>query len=150
MSYIASLLKAGSFSKIEARAAAGTSDLTSDVLDMAGFDSICIFASTGDATSGTVLELRVYGNTTNSDSGGTEVTSSTATQTSVSGTDADNKLLIVDVVRWNPTYRYVYAIFDPDTQNCECDGIYAIRYNARDLPVTQGSTVSASGIVIAN
>jgi hypothetical protein len=149
MSYIASLLKAGKFSKLEARAAAGTTDLTSDVLDMAGFDSVLFIASSGDATSGTVIEMQVFGNTANSGSGGTEVTDGTAAQTSTTGTDADNKLLIADIVRWNPAYRYAYGVFAIDTQNCEADGIYSIQYNARDLPVTQPASVGASGVVVA-
>lgn len=150
MSYIQGLLKAGKFSKLKARAAAGTTDQTSDAaIDMAGFDSVCVFASTGDATSGTVIELQVFGVATSAVTGGTELTDGTAVQTSTSATDADNKLLIVDIPRWDETLRYMYATFVIDTQNCESDGLYCIQYNAKDVPVTQGSSVSASGTVIA-
>ena len=150
MSYIASLLKAGKFTKLKGRAAAGTTDQTpAAALDMQGFDSILYFASTGDATNGTVLELKVYGVTTSAVTGGTEITSSTTTQTSASATDADDKLLIADIARWNPAYRYTYCTWVIDTQNCESDGLDAIQYNARDLPVTQPASVSASGIVVA-
>lgn len=140
-----SILKDSKISKVEARAAAGTTDLESDILDMSGFDSVMFIASTGDATSGTVLELQVFGNTSSSTSGATEITANSAQFTSSSATDADNKLLVVDVHR--PAYRYVYAVFVIDTQNCEGDGIYAIQYNAKSVPVTADSDVIASALV---
>jgi len=116
-------------------------------LDMAGFDSVLVIASTGDATNGTVLELQIFGVTTDAVTGGTEITDGTAGATSASATDADDKLLIVDVHNWPAGYRYMYPTFVIDTQNCESDGIYAIQYNARDIPTTQGSTVLASGLL---
>lgn len=142
-----SLLKDSKISKVEARAAAGTTDLVSDILDMSGFDSVMFIASTGDGTSGTVLELQVHGNTASSVSSPTpvELTSDSATYTSTTATDADNKLLIVDLHR--PAYRYVYATLVIDTQNCECDGIYAIQYNAKSVPVTADSDVIASALI---
>lgn len=142
-----SLLKDAKISKVEPRAAAGTDDLTTDVLDMSGFDSVAFIAATGDGTSGTVLELQVFGNTASSTSSPTpvELTSNSAQYTSSTATDADNKLLIVDVHR--PNYRYVYAVLVIDTQNCECDGIYAIQYNAKSLPVTADSDVIASALL---
>lgn len=142
-----SLLKDAKWTKIEPRASAGTSDLTSDVLDMTGYDSICFVASTGDATSGTVLELQIWGNTANSVSSPTpvELTADQVIYTSTSTTDADSKLLIVDVHK--PQYQYVFAILVIDTQNCECDGIYAVQYNAKNLPVTQSSSVIDSHLL---
>lgn len=145
-----SFLKCGVLSKVEARAAAGTTDLVSDVVDMAGFDSVAFFASTGDGTSGTVLELQVFKNTANSVSSPTpvEVTSDDVTYTSTSATDADNKLLCVDIPKWDTNYRYTYATLVIDTQNCECDGIYCYQYNSRDIPVTQNADMIASAIVL--
>lgn len=142
------LLKSCKITKMKGRAAAGTTDQTpAAALDMTGFDSVMIIASTGDGTSGTVLELKVYGVATSAVTGGTEITSSSCTYTSTSATDADDKLLIVDVHR--PAYRYIYCTLVIDTQNCESDGLYAIQYNARDLPVSQPSSVLASALVLA-
>lgn len=150
MSYIASLLKAGKVTYMLGAAAAGVVDQTpATPLDMTGYDSVAVLALTGDCTSGSVQELKVFGVATSAVTGGTEQTSSTATFTSASATDGDNKVLIVDVTRWNPTLRYMYPTWVIDTQNCVSNGILAIQYNAKDLPVTQSSSVIASGVVVA-
>ncbi len=145
-----SLLKNCKFYKLEPRAAAGTTDLVSDTVDMAGFDSVLFFASTGDATSGTVLELQVFGNTADSVSSPTpvELTNDSAQWTATSSSDTDNALIIVDIPKWNATYRYGYATLVIDTQNCECDGIYAIQYNARDVAITQTAAEVVKSVLL--
>lgn len=124
---------------VEFEAVAGTSTLTTDVVDMSGYDAVRFIALTGDATSGTVLTLTSLSNTANSASGGTS--EAVATYTSTSSTDADNKLLITDVVR--PAGRYVYATLARATQNCVVNGIICELYRARSLPITQDSVVLA-------
>lgn len=148
--FIKSLLKDAKITRVENAAAAGTTDLDSDVLDMSGYDSVCFIALLGDATSGSVLELQVFGNTANSTSSPTpvEITTNDATYTA-GASDADNKIFVVDVPKWLGTYRYAFARLVIDTQNCAVDGILAIQYNAKELPVTQGSTVLDSAVVLA-
>lgn len=146
---IQSLVKNAKFSKLKARAAAGTTDQTpAAAVDMAGFDSVAFIFSTGDGTSGTVLELQVYKVATDAVTGGTEVTTDDVTYTSTSATDADNKLMIADVCRWDGNYRYAYCTAVIDTQNCESDGLYAIQYNAKDVPVTQPASVLDSAAIV--
>lgn len=143
-----SLLKDCVWEFVQVEAVAGTSTLTTTVSDMQGFDGICYVALTGDGTSGTVLTLAVLGSTANATGGvATAITGATCTYTSLSATDADNKFLIVDVVR--PLRRYVYATLTRATQNCVCDGIVAIKYRASKSPTTQTVTnVIASAIAV--
>lgn len=141
-----SMLKDCKITRVENAAAAGTTDLDTDVLDMSGYDGVMFIAVLGDATSGSVLELQAFGNTASSTSSPTpvELTADDVTYTA-GASDADNKLMIVDVIR--PAYRYVFARLVIDTQNCAVDGIIAIQYRARSKPVVQGSTVLDSALV---
>lgn len=131
---------------VSGNTAAGTTDVTTSAVDMSGFDAIRYLAYTGDATSGTVLTLTPYYNSANSTSGGTAITGAAATYTSASATDADNKLLVSDVIR--PAGRYSYAILNRATQNCAVNGIIAELYRARSAPVTADSTVIGSGTTV--
>lgn len=144
------LLKNCAFEYIGIEAVAGTSTLTSDyAVDTQGYDGVVIIALTGAATSGTVPLLTVLGVATNVVTGGTAITGATATYTSLSATDADNKMLIVDVYR--PTARYVYCTLARATQNVVCNGIIAIKYNGREAPVTQSAShVIASTSVVGS
>lgn len=145
---LASLLKNGKITRVKNAVTAGTTDQDSDVLDMAGFDSICFISLLGDITSGSVLELQVFGNTANSTSSPTPVEQTNDdTDATAGASDYDNKLLIVDCQRWNPNYRYAFARQKRGTQNAVLDGMIAIQYNARDIPTTQGSTVGQSAVV---
>ena len=141
-----SLLKDCKITRVENSAVAGTSDLDTDVLDMSGWDGVIFVAALGDVTSGSVLELQVFGNTADSTSSPTpvELTADSATYTA-GASDADNKLLAVDVIR--PNYRYVFGRLKRGTQNAVGDGIFAIQYRGRSVPATQGSTVLASALV---
>lgn len=141
-------LKNCKVSRVENAATAGVDDLTTDVLDMSGFDSVAFIAILGDVTSGSAIELQVFGNTANSDSSPTPVELTADNVKFTAGaSDADNKLLIVDVHR--PSYRYVFGKLVIDTQNAVVDGIIAVQYNAKSLPVTQPSSVFSSAFLIS-
>lgn len=132
--YLSELCKT---TRVENSAVAGTSDLTTDILDMQGFDGVRFVALLGDVTSGSALRMRVWQNSANSTSGATEL-ACTASFTA-GASDADNKLLACDVLR--PTERYVYAVLERDTQNAVVDGIIADQYRAR------AAAVSTTGIL---
>lgn len=123
---------------VEDAASAGTSELTSDVVDMAGYDGVRAIALTGDATSGSVITLNIKSNSANSTSSPTPVTEASATYTA-GASDADVKALTVDVIR--PTGRYVFATLTRTAQNCVINGIILELYRARTVPVTQDATV---------
>lgn len=141
-----SLLKDCLFTKAANAAAAGTTDVDTTVFDMSGYDAILFIANVGDVTSGSVLELQVFGNTASSTSSPTpvELTADSATITA-GASDADNTIFIVDVLK--PSYRYVFARLVIDTQNAVTNGIYAIQYHARSVPITQGATVIRSALL---
>ena len=126
---------------IEAAATADTTTLTTDVLDMQGYDGVVFIAAFGDVTSGSVLLLSVLENTANSTSSPTPTAISGATAGATAGaSDYDAKLIAVDVQK--PTKRYVYATLARGTQNAVVNGVTAIRYKgSHSCPVTQGSTV---------
>lgn len=140
MSQILSLLKDCAIDYVEASATAATTALTSDVLDMQGWENVCFIAITGDVTDTSVLTLTAYDHTANAASG-SAITGAAATFTA-GASDADSKLLIVDVRQ--PQKRYVYAVLTRTVANAVVNGIVAIRYNGHKLPITQGSSVIAS------
>lgn len=143
---ILNLLKDAKITRVMNAVAAGTSDQDGTVLDMAGFDAVCFIAAFGDNVSGSVLELQGFGNTASSTSSPApvELTNDELLNT-VGASDSDNKLLVLDIVR--PAYQYVFPRVKRGTQNAVIDGIIAIQYRTRDLPVTQGSTVYDSALI---
>lgn len=142
-----SMLKDCKITRVLNSVTAGTSDQDGTVLDMAGYDGVLFIAALGDVTATSVDELQVFGNTASSTSSPTpvELTNDTAGPYTAGASDADNKLLIVDVVR--PAYRYVFPRVKRGTANAVIDGVIAIQYRSREVPVTQGSTVLASGLL---
>lgn len=121
-------------------AVAAQTDVASSILDMTGFDGVMFIGILGDVTTGSVLELEVQQDDVNDTAGMAAITSSTFT---AGASDADNKLLIQDVVR--PTKRYVRGVLKRGTANAVVDGIVAIQYRARNRPTVHGSTVLSAG-----
>ena len=142
---IDSILKDCMITRVENAAGAAQTELLTDVLDMSGWDGVVFIALLGDITVSSVLTLTVYSNSSNSASGGTSE-SATAAYTATA-TDADNKLLVAEVVR--PTARYVYGSLTRTAANAVVDGIIAIQFRGTKSPITQGSTVLASAIAAA-
>ena len=142
---IESLLKACLFTKTSIAKVAGVADITDGtILDMSGYDSVCFVAILGEVTSGAVNTLKAYcGDNSSLTDGAYKTTTATVT---ASGNDTDNNLMILDVVR--PGKRYVRCDLVLDTENSVVDGIIAIQYNARTLPVTQGTGVADSDLSV--
>jgi hypothetical protein len=136
------LLKEVKITVVEAAAAAGTSALTSDVLDMSGYEGVMFIALTGDVTDTSVLTLTVKGNSANSTSSPTPVTQKASDAFTASATSADSKAIVVDV--YKPTLRYVFAELSRATANAVVGGILAVQYCARNKPTSQDATVIAS------
>ncbi len=120
---------------------AGTTTVTSSVVDMTGYDACRFLCGTGDATSGTVLTLTAKSNSINATTG-SPTTEASSTVTSASATDCDEKILIVDVIK--PTHQYVFATLARATQNCVMNYIICELYRSKALPVTADATVVAS------
>lgn len=132
-----SMIKDCKITRVSNSVSAGTTDPDSDRVDMTGFDSVMFVWVLGDVTSGAVLQAVAKSNAADSTSGST--TEKSGTSVTAGASDYDNKLLIVDLHR--PTLRYAYSTLVRDTQNAVVDGCVAIQYNAKSMPVTQGSTV---------
>lgn len=133
------------FIAVENAAVAGTSLLTTDVVDTQGFDSIAFIVKLGDVTATSVLTLTGKTNTANSTSSPTPTTLSTTVTFTADATSADEKLLILDLNK--PRQQYVFATLTRATANAVVDGIFAVLYNAGDKPLTVDATVVASAFV---
>jgi len=118
--------------------AAGTSDQNGTGVDMSGFDGVMFVASFGTLTATQVTSLKAQGS---SDDGSSDTYADlTGTLVGPMDDDDDNKVLVLDVQQ--PKERYIRPVINRATANAVIDGIVAIQYKARDVPVTQGSTVS--------
>jgi hypothetical protein len=143
---IESLLYAAKFDKTSVAAVAADTAITDgDILDLANFDSVCGIAILGEVTTTSVPTLKAYvGNVATLTDGAYATT--TATHTALLN-DADNTLLVLDVVKCGK--RYVRFDMTRATANTVVDSIIAIRYNARVIPISQDSTeVSGSGVSV--
>lgn len=128
---------------VEAAAAAGQTELVSDVLDMQGYDGVIFIALLGDVTATSVLTLTAKANSANSVSSPTPVTQAAATFTA-GASDADSKVLMVDV--YDPALRYMFASLTRTTADAIVGGVIAIQYTAAYRPTAQHASVIASAI----
>lgn len=125
---------------VEAAGAAGSTDLTSDSVDMAGFDGVLFIAHLGTLTAGQVTALRSQHSADDSTFG------DIADGATGNAADGDgNKLLFVDVYR--PQKRYVRVILDRATANAVLNGIIAIQYCGDKAPFTHAD-ISQSVLVV--
>lgn len=138
------LSKAIKITRVANSAVAAQTEVLSSVLDMQGFDGVMFVALLGDITATSVLTLTVKGNSANSTSSPTPVTQAATGAFTAAASDADNKVLVVDI--YDPALRYVFASLTRTVANAVVDGIIAIQYMADLRPTTQDATVLASAI----
>lgn len=127
---------------VAAAATAAQTAVTSDVLDMSGYDGVMFIALTGDVTATSVLTLTAKANSANSTSSPTPVTQKATDAFTAGAADADSKALVVDV--YKPTLRYVFAELTRTTANAVVGGIIAIQYQAANKPTSHAASVIAS------
>jgi len=142
---IESLLKASKTDKVLVATAAGTDDtLSGDILDLQDCDSVTGIAILGDVTTTSVVTLKAYtGDESALGDGAYETVNATVT---ADATSADNKLLILDVVKSGK--RYCRFDIVRATANAVVDGVVGIRYNFRTIPTTQSTDVVSSNISV--
>ena len=124
---------------------AGATNINGTILDMSGFSAVRFTCCMGTLTSTQVTELKAQvGNV----AGGSDMADLTGAITS-QALDADsNKILILDVIM--PIgYRYIRPVVVRGTANAVIDSVVADQYKTDDLPVTNGSTISQSKLLIA-
>lgn len=124
---------------VEAAAAAGQTTLTTDTIDMAGWTGVMLVAHLGDVTDTSELGFAAH-DSDESNANFDDLENPLAYTAGAS--DADNKLMILDVVR--PEKRYVRGVLTRGTANAVVNGIVAYKYGPINTPVTQGDTVLAS------
>ena len=128
---------------ISAAVVAGTSLVTSNALDMQGYDGVAFLALLGDVLDTSVLTLTGKENDTNSNSGGTTISGATAAFTA-DATSADSKAIVVDVLR--PTKRYVYCTLARATANAVVNSLVAILYQGHNLPISNSDLIALTKV----
>lgn len=131
--------------RVSAAAAAAQTAINSDIVDMVGFDGCIFIAVLDEVTVNSVLTLTVEQNTVNSATGMASI-GATAAHTATA-TDADSKLLVVDVCQ--PLERYLRAVLTRTAADAVVGSILAFQYRASELPVTQSADVLVSTLLIA-
>jgi hypothetical protein len=115
--------------------AAGVTDITGAVLDMADFEGVLMAITFGAIVSGAVTSIKAQ---QDSASGFGTAADLAGTAQAVADTD-DEKTFYIDV--YKPEERYVALFVDRATQNATCHATY-FQYGPRKKPVTHGANVS--------
>lgn len=123
---------------VSAPVAAGTTLVTGTTIDMLGFKGIMGIAKLGDVTATALPHFQVFHGDLANGSDAVQL-AGTAAQAAAGASDQDNKFMIVDVE--HPMKRYITFKLARTTANVVVEGILAILYKARDVPVTQGADV---------
>lgn len=136
MATINNLLRNVEVVRVANASAAAQTAVEGAAVDMAGQVGVTFVASFGTVTTASVLTLKAQ----YSDNGSTNWTDIVGTAThTASGTDANNKMLALDIVR--PEKRYVRAVVTRTAANAAVDGVTAVVYGPYWQPVDQGDTV---------
>jgi hypothetical protein len=116
--------------------AAGQTVQNGAVIDMANFEGVVFLAAFGALDAGAVTGLKVQQGLQANLSDAADLAGAAL---AIADT-ADNKLLVLDVFR--PAERYVRAVVTRGAADAVIDGVIAIQYGPRVLPVTQDATVA--------
>lgn len=114
--------------------AAGTSDVTSDAVDMQGFLSAEFMVALGAITAGAETAVRLQGSSDGASWSNLEGTDVTVAD------DEGGTLVIIDLSR--AKHRYVRCVVDRGTENAAVDAIICRQYLGRREPVEHDATVS--------
>lgn len=137
-----SLAKNVAIDRVSNAVAAGTSDINSTGVDMEGFETATFVVAFGTITATAVTSIQIDHSSDNSSYAAVAGSKVTVPDT------ASNKLAITETVR--PTLQYVRCTVDRGTANAVVDGIFAIRSRAKKYPITQGSTVQGTTVIIGS
>lgn len=122
--------------------AAGTTDVTSSVIDMQGYEGALIIFAFGTITASAVTSVKAQ---QSSDDGAVDTYADLLGTSITVADDDDNQIVILDV--YQPRERYLKGIIDRATQNAVVDGIFVLRYGSSKVPATDdASTVVDSEV----
>jgi hypothetical protein len=137
---IESIFKNCQISKSFGYQAASQTDVeTATELDMASptegtFENVCFIAVFSTVTTAAVCTLKALCGNVAGLASGQAYAATTATVTA-SGTDTNNNILVLDVVKSGK--RYIRPDLVLDTANAALDCIIAIRYNGKLMPTAE-------------
>jgi hypothetical protein len=120
--------------------AAGTSDVTSDAVDTAGFEWCTFLVPMGAIVSTAVTSIKVQ----QCDTSGGSYADLTGTAQTIADSD-DDKMFYVTVIR--PREQFLKLVLDRGTANATAGGIIAILGGASLKPTTHGTNVSGETFV---
>lgn len=137
-----------------------TSETTSTVEDMAGFDEITFVVKLGDVDAAAVLTFAVKENTASSISSPTptavaltSVSAGTLTSGNLvateSGGNLDDKIFVITVKGSALSKRYVFLSITATVESYEVDAIITLKSRPKSKPVTQPSDVYACAYAAA-
>lgn len=114
--------------------AAGTTDIEGDVVDMAGFDAVTFKVTLGAITAGAVTAIKLQEGDADdlSDAADLEATSITIAD------DDDTQIILIELNK--PLKRYCRIYIDRATQNAVVENATAIKFRAKERPVTHSTT----------
>lgn len=121
--------------KVQDHTTAGTSTITTDAIDMAGYDGVLVLSSFGTPASNNTVKLQQ-----SSDDGGSDDYSDLEGTSTTSGSSDED--VFVDLK--SPSKRYVKAVFTRGTSST-LESIWALLYRARSLPVDNTTTGTIAG-----
>jgi len=131
------------FQKVSNGAADGQGTTTSDEVDMAGFDSVAFIVSIGAITATGTVTVHAEQDVITGMGGAADLAGSAQAYTAADS----NKLLILEINR--PLERFVRCICVRAVANAVLNGIYAVKRQSKNRPVTQCPTVVASKILLS-
>lgn len=123
--------------------AANTTDLTSEAVDMSGFEGVVFLIGFGAITSTAVTSVKARQGAASDMSDGADLEN---TKQTVADTD-DNKVKYIDIYR--PRERYLDVVTDRGTANAVVDFILAGFYCPRVTPVTQPTATIAGELHVS-
>ena len=117
--------------------AAGQAANVSTEVDMQGYDSVLFVGCFGAITATGTVTMKARQDTATGMGSAADLLGTDVALDS----DDDNRMLLLNLYR--PRERFIDVVVTTATANGVIDSVVAIKYNARDLPVTQGSDVGA-------
>jgi hypothetical protein len=115
--------------------ASGTTDVTSDAVDMAGFETCCFIVPIGGVTASAVTSIKVQ----QCDTTGGSYADLLGTSVTIADSD-DDKTVYVEVTR--PREQFLKLVVDRGTAAATVGGIIAVLGGAGNRPTTHGTGVS--------
>lgn len=121
-------------------AVAAQTAIEGTAVDTQGFESVRFLAITGDVTATSVLTLKAQSGAASNGSDATDITGATTAAFTAGASDADSKILSLDVIK--PTKRYVRPVLTRTTANAVVACIIAELYGPHKGPPGGGDVIA--------